>query len=187
MKNIYRGKEFKLYDELMALQKDLRQDFFKVHPDYSNSEGIYIYTRDQYPTPESWKVYPIKYVFDDADEEVKEQQRKLDESVKHKYPTAYALTQKYGDACPTACYTVLDPHSGINRHTDIENPARKYINVHIPLDVPEGDLGLEVDGEVVRWDDLFAWDNQKIHSAWNNTDKKRLIFLMDIDRSLCDL
>jgi hypothetical protein len=187
MANIIRGKDFKFYDELMSVKDALRDEFFAAHPNYENSDGVYIYKGDQYPTPESWKVYSVKYKFDGANDEVKTEAAKWEAIAKDRFPTAYALAKRFGDACPTACYAVLDAHSGLSPHSDIENIESKYICVHIGLDVPTGDCAFKVGDETIRWDDLFAYDNQVEHSAWNNTDNKRLIFLIDIDREICDL
>jgi hypothetical protein len=44
-------------------------------------------------------------------------------------------------------------------------------------------LFFEVDGEEIDWSDIFAFDNQLVHSAHNLSDGHRLIFLIDIKRS----
>jgi hypothetical protein len=39
-----------------------------------------------------------------------------------------------------------------------------------------------VNGEFVTWDDIFCFDNQYVHSAYNYSDEWRLIFLIDFTR-----
>ena len=95
--------------------------------------------------------------------------------------------QEYGDDCPILNYSILAPRSAILRHTGPENRSGRFIRIHIPLIVPEGDVFLEVDGEEVTWKDLFGFNNQYAHSAYNLTDEWRLIFLIDIDRQRAGL
>jgi hypothetical protein len=49
------------------------------------------------------------------------------------------------------------------------------------LIVPEGDLFLEASGEEVTWDDIWGFNNQHSHSAYNNSDEWRVIFMIDLD------
>jgi hypothetical protein len=98
------------------------------------------------------------------------------------YPTAYGLVKKYGKYCPIANYSVMAPNSVLVRHTGPENRHGKYVRIHIPLIIPEGDIFLEVNGEEVNWSDIFAFNNQLAHSSHNYSSEYRLIFLIDLDR-----
>jgi hypothetical protein len=99
------------------------------------------------------------------------------------FPTAYKLVQEYGDDCPIASYSYMAPGTILNRHTGPENRDGDFIRVHIPLIIPPGDVFFEVDGEEIDWSDIFAFDNQLVHSAHNLTNEHRLIFLIDIRRT----
>ena len=103
------------------------------------------------------------------------------------YPTAMKIIAEYGDDCPIANYSLLGPNSKINRHTDVENRDGDFIRIHIPLIIPKGDIYFEVFGEIVTWDDIFAFNNQFAHSAYNNTPNWRLCFLIDIKRTRAGL
>jgi hypothetical protein len=186
LKNIYRGPEFKYYNELMNLRAGLIEDFLKLHPNFENLD----FPAGLPPqTPGAMKVSILKYQLS-------------------KEPTAYtslsATTEKFGftgqdyptawqgiilrfPECNLAGYSVMAPHSIIKRHYDYENESGNLVRVHIPLIVPQGDLGMEVEGETVDWSDLFVFSNQKIHSAWNFTDHTRLVFIADLPRSICDI
>jgi hypothetical protein len=108
-------------------------------------------------------------------------------NTRENFPTAYThILDRFPD-CIFATYGVMMPHSVIVRHTGAENRNGKYIRIHIPLIVPEGDIGFEVACEEVDWSDIFGFNNQKLHSAWNNTEHPRLVFVFDILRSTCDL
>jgi hypothetical protein len=99
-----------------------------------------------------------------------------------KFPTAFKLINEIGDDCPVAFYSIMAPNTELHRHTGPENLDGKNIRVHIPLIIPEGDIFLEVDGEFVTWEDIFCFDNQYVHSAYNYSNEWRLIFLIDFTR-----
>jgi hypothetical protein len=98
-----------------------------------------------------------------------------------RYPTAHRLVKSYGDYCPIASYSILAPQTILNRHTGPENRTGKYIRIHIPLIIPDGDLFLEASGEEVTWDNIWGFNNQHAHSAHNYTDEWRVIFMIDLD------
>lgn len=132
------------------------------------------------PNPEGWKNIEFKYhspdesnIHWDMDEEY----------ALENYPTAWKLIQEFGDDCPVASYSYMAPNTVLHRHTGPENRKGEFIRIHIPLIIPQGDLFFEVDGEETNWNDIFAFDNQLVHSAHNLSDGHRLIFLIDLKRS----
>ena len=190
MKVCVKGKEFKYYNVLKDAQEDLTKDFFAVYPGYHDPDNTFLVSSNhQSPYLHSWKIYPLKYnpPYHDIIKNDLENVREFAQKYGDKFPTAFKLIDYFGDSVKTASYLVLDPHASIDWHNDVENPYGETCCVHIPLDIPEGDLGLEVGDEILRWDDIFAWDNQVLHRAWNNTDKPRLIFLLDFTKESCGL
>ena len=104
------------------------------------------------------------------------------------FPTVHKLMQEYGDDCSLVGYSILAPRSIINRHgLEPENRSDEFIRMHIPLIIPEGDCYFEVAGEIIKWTNLFGFNNQFLHSAHNNTDHWRLCFLIDIRRARAGL
>jgi hypothetical protein len=183
IKNIYRGKEFKYYNDFMSIRQGLIDDFFKAHPNY---EGVNDFGGDYY-TPNGWRIAPIKYAWEADGNDIASRAEMIADA-NSVYPTACKhIIDRFGDACIGAGYTVLWPGTILGRHTGKENRDALNIRIHIPLVVPKGDIGFEVYSEKVTWDDLFAFDNQKIHSAWNFTSEPRLVFLVDLLREVCDL
>jgi hypothetical protein len=185
LKNIYRGTEIKFYDYFMSLRQGLIEDFFKNHPNFENM--FCAQAGDQYPAltahrgvilRNNWNVPGYKHC-GNLD--------KIEKDLAINFPTAYSMLEKFGNSCSYASYALLDAHSVIRRHTDIENRNNSVVHIHVPLIVPIGDVGFEVAGEEVHWDDIFAFDNQQLHSAWNNTNKQRLIFIVDLPRTLLDI
>jgi hypothetical protein len=189
IKNIYRGKEFKFYNELMSLRQELTDDFLRMHPNFSESMGDsntygsnlakqftnYRATIIKYDTKQMKVAHPDLSGTDQWQDNTPEN-----------FPTAYKLFEQF-PRCYLALYAVMMPHSVIKRHTGVENRDGSYIRVHLPLIVPDGDIGFEVAGEQVDWSDLFAFNNQRVHSAWNNTNHPRLVMLFDFPRDICDL
>jgi aspartate beta-hydroxylase len=48
--------------------------------------------------------------------------------------------------------------------------------------VPEGDLALNVSGELMRWREgsCFSFDDTFEHEAWNRGDETRVVLLFDV-------
>jgi hypothetical protein len=103
------------------------------------------------------------------------------------YPTAFKLIKEFGDKCPIANYSSMAPNTVLQRHTGPENRDGQFLRIHIPLIIPEGDIFLEVNGEVVDWSDIFGFNNQLAHSSWNMSPHYRVIFLIDLDREFIGL
>lgn len=78
-------------------------------------------------------------------------------------------------------WLILKPHSRTPTHNHIDWGNK--IIMHLPMMVPEGDVGFWVDGEIHRWQvgELFAFDITKEHYGFNNTDQERAIFVLDFD------
>ena len=192
---IYRRSELPIADHLMSYQSALRDEFMAEynnleqavnaipsslgHRDEIPQEIVDYFVQSKVdgkymPSVTSWLNKGLKY-----------HNTKDNDLVK--FPTALKLIQEYGDDCPIANYSMLGPHSVINRHTGIENRSGEYIRIHIPLIVPAGDIFFEVYGEEIDWSDIFGFNNQLPHSAWNNTDEWRLCFLIDIHRARAGL
>lgn len=191
-KSIWLRNEISIADELMLLVPALREEFLAYHTDFLEGEfskGMpYVnplFDVSPYKSrPDAWKVDTLKYtnprhnfVLDRTEEHVYQQ----------RFPTAAALTKKYGEACPTSCYSILEHNSVIARHTGVENRDGLYIRIHIPLIVPPGDIFLEVEGVEIDWADLFGFDNQFIHSAHNHTNTRRLVYMLDLHRDILDI
>jgi hypothetical protein len=126
---------------------------------------------------DSWKTFPFKYEHKDANIYVE-----TDEQSASKYPTAYKLVKGFGANCPIAGYSCFAPQTALHRHTGVENRYGQYIRIHIPLIIPEGDVFFECNGEEITWSDIFGFNNQLVHSAYNYSDEYRLVFILDLDR-----
>lgn len=78
---------------------------------------------------------------------------------------------------PSAFFSILRPHAHIPPHTGVTN-TRAII--HLPLIVPPG-CGFRVGGETREWVEgqAFAFDDTIDHEAWNTSDQRRAILILD--------
>jgi hypothetical protein len=202
-KAIWKRGEIPIGDHLMSLAPAIRDEFMSGyatlkeataqcvnvidpsrHEVDDHGDTDFLVSRDPVtgqfvPSIESWKAVGFKFTREDDRKIVN---IKISEEQAAKFPTAYKLMQQYDDICPMMSLNVMAPHTILHRHFGPENVDGKYIRIHIPLIVPEGDLFLEVNGEEVTWADLFGFDNTIIHSAHNYSDDYRLVVLIDLDR-----
>jgi aspartyl/asparaginyl beta-hydroxylase (cupin superfamily) len=79
---------------------------------------------------------------------------------------------------PTVLFSVLEPHTHIPAHSSVTN-AR--LVVHLPVIVP-GNCRFRVGNETRDWEEGKAWvfDDTIDHEAWNDSDGKRVIVMIDI-------
>ncbi len=85
--------------------------------------------------------------------------------------------QQIPGKAPNAFFSMLKPHSAIPPHTGVTNTRAI---VHLALDVPQ-DCGFRVGGETRPWVEgkAFAFDDSIDHEAWNNSDERRHILIID--------
>ena len=79
---------------------------------------------------------------------------------------------------PTVLFSVLEPHTHIPPHSSVTN-AR--LVVHLPVIVPKG-CRFRVGNETRDWREGEAWvfDDTLDHEAWNDSNEKRVIVMIDI-------
>ena len=194
-KTIYRGKELPFADYFESKKAGLVAEFLAQYPDFSstevlnNSEIMQNKITAKISTTQgrgtAWKLLQVKGNY--YGEPPYYGSQPFEES-KSKFPTMISIIDYFGfDNLGSVTYSVLEANGIIARHTGPENRAGKFIRCHIPLIVPEGDLGMEINGEVVDWSESFGFNNQIIHSVWNNTDYRRLVLMIGIKRSYIGL
>lgn len=85
--------------------------------------------------------------------------------------------QQIPGKAPNAFFSMLKPHSAIPPHTGVTNTRAI---VHLALDVPP-DCGFRVGGETREWVEgkAFAFDDSIDHEAWNRSDQRRHILIID--------
>jgi aspartyl/asparaginyl beta-hydroxylase (cupin superfamily) len=98
------------------------------------------------------------------------------------FPKTTALLKKY-PAIVSASFNLLEPGARIHPHCGDTNAIyRCHLGLEIPSGLPE--VGFRVKEETRPWENnkwLIFMDAYK-HEAWNNSDKPRYIFLIDVIR-----
>jgi hypothetical protein len=187
-------EELACAEEFMALVPALRDEFLAYHTDFVDGDyakGIaivdllpgakqFLESDHDYP----WKTEPMKYTW--KSENVNDCYYQTEHARKN-FPTACALTEKWADNSGMVGYSILEKNTIIHRHTGRENRDNEFVRIHVPLLVPPGDIFFECEGVEIDWSDIWGFNNQLIHSAHNRTDKRRLIFLIDISRKAIGL
>lgn len=80
-----------------------------------------------------------------------------------------------------AMFSVMEPGTFVPLHTGV---SKALINVHLGLDVPDGDCRIEVDGTIRGWENgkLLVLDDTFPHQVWNHTERSRVVLLLQIRR-----
>jgi aspartyl/asparaginyl beta-hydroxylase (cupin superfamily) len=80
-----------------------------------------------------------------------------------------------------AMFSIMDPGTYVPLHKGV---SKALLNGHLALDVPDGDCRIEVGGETRSWEEgkLLILDDTFPHQVWNNTDRRRVVLLMQIRR-----
>lgn len=111
-------------------------------------------------------------------------------SYNHSIPSAYDLAPKTMaliEQVPSmrlALFACLNPGKKISNHHD---PFAFTLRYSLGLSTPNSDdSGLIVNGEDYKWADgeSILFDETYLHSAYNNSDKPRIILMTDIERPL---
>jgi aspartyl/asparaginyl beta-hydroxylase (cupin superfamily) len=97
-----------------------------------------------------------------------------------KFPKTTNLIRE-GPTHRASGWLILTPQSRTpsHRHLDWGNK----IIFHLPIIIPKGDVGFDVDGKIHRWTvgEPFAFDITKEHFGFNYTDETRVLFVLDFD------
>jgi ornithine lipid ester-linked acyl 2-hydroxylase len=98
------------------------------------------------------------------------------------FPFTTSLINKYPNVV-SASFNLLEPGARILPHCGDTNAIYRC---HLGLEVPSGlpEVGFKVKDEIREWENgkwLVFMDAYK-HEAWNNSDKPRYIFLIDVMR-----
>lgn len=91
-------------------------------------------------------------------------------------------TQRLLNSIPelvAASFSLLPPHTDIKPH---KGYSKMITRCHLPLIVPKGDLGIEVNGEVRVWEEgkLISFDDSLEHRAWNHSKETRIVMMIDV-------
>lgn len=85
----------------------------------------------------------------------------------------------------SAGYSRLGPKTEIEPHAGYSSAV---LRCHLPLIIPEGDVGLRVGDTTVIQEvgRAYLFDDTQVHSAWNRTGRQRVVLIADLDRALIE-
>lgn len=176
---IYYEEDVPYITYLMSFKEQLTKEFLDNHPEWDNRheplQGVEITHQTQYHNGK-WKMTPFSYQVSP-----KKKSTEFEHNLQ-KYPTACKITEELRGKTGTVMYSILEPKCELKRHTGPENRDGSMLRIHIPLIIPPGDVFIEIDGNEENWSRPFGFNNQYVHSAYNNTKHRRLIFMIDIER-----
>jgi len=191
-KTIWLREELHCADDLLSYVPDLLKDFLAYHNDWmkGNYEKSIPYESPYHDTSlvqnrkHSWNVEVFKYVLEEHNVEVLEYQN---DEMKKRFPTACALVEKYEKHCKMAIYSSFEPDTEVKRHTDLEHVSGKRVRIHIPLYIPPGDVFQEFEGIEIDWSDICGVAGNYLHSAYNYSNQRRLIFIIDLTKEFLNI
>ncbi len=138
---------------LELLNKKVESGFWlKAHPDYV--------------TGTSWKTFELIFFG-----------MKINENA-GLCPKTYRLISKIPELI-TVDFSLLPAKTRILPH---KGYSTMILRSHLPLVVPNGDLGIRVEGETKMWKEgeLLSFDDSLIHEAWNETNQDRIVMMIDV-------
>lgn len=93
-------------------------------------------------------------------------------------PRTAALVERHVPRHGAVGFSVLRPGTRIKPH---QGYAGRFLRCHLGLSVPAGDCALQVAREKRAWQEgrVIVFDDRFEHSAWNVSDKERVVLLID--------
>lgn len=75
-------------------------------------------------------------------------------------------------------FSRLKPNTTLIPHHGLRDGKKR---AHMGLDIPEGDCRFQVEDTIYIWEPgkIFTFDPGALHSAWNLTNKERVILVLD--------
>jgi beta-hydroxylase len=99
------------------------------------------------------------------------------------FPQTLAIIEPHKDI-RLAMISILEPGAKIKPHC---GPWSGSIRVHITLEAPDSpDCFIEVAGQRYSWHtgELIAFNDLYLHHVQNNTDKRRIVLFLDVERKM---
>ena len=94
-------------------------------------------------------------------------------------PNSYKLLKSIPGVV-SASLSLVEPHASVPLHRGDTNAiVRSHLGIMIPKGLP--DCGFECGGEARGWEigRLLSFCDAQLHTAWNNTDQRRFVMIID--------
>lgn len=96
------------------------------------------------------------------------------------------LTARLVDSVPSlifAGFSIFEPGAELDYH---KANSRVFLRMHLGLVVPQGDVRLQIEDQELSWEEgkVLIFDDFYPHLAWNRTDQRRVVLIVDFLRPM---
>lgn len=167
--------------EFLEIENPILQDFkrnfldFKLEAEKIYNNDLLLEWLSKQIYNQGWKVLGFRY----------EGQTLINQIIKENCPKLYDLFIKYEKYIYSIAYSSLEPGTEIYPHFDRKKP-HNVLRCHLGLIIPNGDCKLRVNDIDRTWKEgeFLIFDDSFIHQAWNRTESKRIVLLIDFNKSM---
>lgn len=159
----------RFYDPLgFAFTRELERHWSDIHREFLGVREAMVDWSERELYGEGWKVYGL-FDFPAG--------RPITANIA-RCPLTAALIAEHLPTHGAAGFSLLQPNTRIQQHVGYQGA---FLRCHLGLEIPEGDCGLSVEGEVRRWREgrVLLFDDRLSHAAWNLTEHSRTVLLVD--------
>lgn len=142
----------------------IKEEFLRVV-----SEDLCVQWPERFLYNEGWNVFGLRFQYQDLPE------------AHALCPYISRLVKKYDRMIETAGFSILSPGTVIRPHVGY---SHEVLRCHLGIQVPPGDCCLRVGAATWKWKEgrAFIFDDTIEHEAWNRTDQKRIVMLLDLKK-----
>ena len=167
--NYFDTADFPWVAEIEANWKTIHAELLALLQEEAGALSPYA-NREMTSRPDQWKTFGMMFWMHTMDENCR------------KCPKTWALLRRIPDICG-ASFNLLEPHTTIKpHHGDTNAIIRCHLGLEIPALAPK--CGFRVGNETRSWQEgkFLMFCDAHVHTAWNNTDHRRYIMVVDIMR-----
>lgn len=169
------------YEEFVTLDHPILADFkanfnnFREEAERIYKDDLFLEWLSKQIYNDGWKVLGLRY----------EGKTMANEILNKTCPQLKNYFSKYEKYIYSIAYSSLNPGTEIYPHFDRKTP-HNVLRCHLGLIIPEGDCKLRVNGKDKTWKEgeFLIFDDSFIHEAWNRTETKRIVLLIDFHRDM---
>jgi ornithine lipid ester-linked acyl 2-hydroxylase len=164
------------YDQPFAIVDDLEKNFDTIKSEYllGQSKSLANEWHQNRLYNHGWNVFGFRYERSDIME------------ARQLCPFISSLIDKYDDLIFTIGFSTLDPGTIIYPHYGYVDTV---LRCHLGIIIPDGDCALRVGDVTRKWQEgkAFVFDDTFEHEAWNKTEGRRTVMLMDFKKDRLEL
>ncbi|MGA7157363.1 MAG: aspartyl/asparaginyl beta-hydroxylase domain-containing protein [Acidobacteriaceae bacterium] len=160
----YAAEQFELANALSSSFERISVEFRSIRPQEGFQNEI-----EKIGRTGNWTIFPLY-----------ELGRRNDENCS-RCPVTASLVEKYGatQSISSAVYfSILAPGTHISAHT---GPTNMRLRCHLGIEIPKN-CRLRVDQETITWrkGKCIIFDDSFLHEVWNDSDRRRVVLIVDL-------